>query len=102
MKSPAQLRRITGSSQGIGREIAVECAKHGARLVLHHLGDAQASQDIKTLMGELNAATEQPETVTVAVDVGIDVTETEAGQRCANIHAYNGLKTRSLLTEPLL
>lgn len=72
--------RVTGSSQGIGREIAVECAKHGARVVLHHIGDKQSEQDVNELISELNATSQSGEGPT-AVQIGLDVTRPEAGPR---------------------
>lgn len=44
---------ITGSSSGIGRATAIACAQQGANLVLHHLGDTKAEEDIETLQKEL-------------------------------------------------
>jgi len=71
---------ITGSSQGIGREIAVDSARNGANLVLHHIGDAQSIKDIAALIDELNAARNTTGSEAF-VDVGLDITNAEAGQR---------------------
>ncbi|KAH7117248.1 peroxisomal 2,4-dienoyl-CoA reductase, auxiliary enzyme of fatty acid beta-oxidation [Dactylonectria estremocensis] len=75
---------ITGSSTGIGRAIALECARHGAKLVLHHIGDAQSKQDIQTLRTEIDAIQGAPATVTTA-EIGVDITDPEAGKRIIDI-----------------
>jgi 3-oxoacyl-[acyl-carrier protein] reductase len=36
---------VTGSSRGIGREIARELAKKGARVAVHYRTDLQAAQE---------------------------------------------------------
>lgn len=77
--------RITGSSSGIGRQIAVESARQGANLVLHHIGDAVSMQDMQTLKTELSAiyakqANCSRDSVRM-VDIGLDVTEEDAGKR---------------------
>jgi L-rhamnose 1-dehydrogenase len=46
---------ITGSSRGIGRACAVEAARHGAKLVLHYLGDAVTTQEAESLKKEIEA-----------------------------------------------
>ncbi|KAK5720379.1 L-rhamnose-1-dehydrogenase [Elasticomyces elasticus] len=73
---------ITGCSSGIGRAIAIECAAQGAKLVLHHIGDAQALGDIKTLRIELDQARRAAgdDRACESVDIGIDITQETAGQ----------------------
>ncbi|KAJ3542433.1 hypothetical protein NM208_g4095 [Fusarium decemcellulare] len=69
---------VTGCSSGIGRAIAIESARHGARLVLHHIGDIQAKHDIQTLRAEVKAL--NPSAID-PVDVAIDVTDPKAGEK---------------------
>ncbi|KAG9121491.1 hypothetical protein FRC07_002542 [Ceratobasidium sp. 392] len=44
---------ITGSSRGIGRACAVEAARHGAKLVLHYLGDEVTTREAESLNKEI-------------------------------------------------
>lgn len=45
---------ITGASQGIGRGVAVGCAKAGAKVVVHHLGTAGTTKDAEELKAEID------------------------------------------------
>lgn len=73
---------ITGSSSGIGRATAIECARNGAKLVLHHIGDTQSQQDITTLRDEIHRLNKdlgfggEPRTA----DVAADIRDPRAGQ----------------------
>ncbi|KAK3669297.1 Sugar dehydrogenase [Recurvomyces mirabilis] len=60
---------ISGSSSGIGRATALACARQGASLVLHHLGDGQAEADIATLEDELRVINTDIKTATHASDL---------------------------------
>lgn len=76
---------ITGSSSGIGRQIAIESTRQGANLILHHIGDAVSMQDIQTLRTELSSihstqANHSRDSLRM-VDIGLDVTEENAGKR---------------------
>ncbi|KAF2096099.1 short-chain dehydrogenase/reductase SDR [Rhizodiscina lignyota] len=62
---------ITGSSSGIGRATAIACAKQGGNLLLHHLGDSRAKEDIATLQKELKSIDPKLE----YVDHGGDLTQ---------------------------
>lgn len=70
---------ITGSSSGIGRSTAIECAREGARLVLHHIGDAQSSTDIQTLRKELENLYGPDVPCPRVAEVAADVTDEDAG-----------------------
>ncbi len=43
---------VTGASSGIGRSIAVECARMGARVVLNGRNEARLNETISLMMGE--------------------------------------------------
>jgi short-subunit dehydrogenase len=75
------IQSITGSSQGIGRATALECARHGARLVLNHLGDERAKADIATLNEAIEAQNQDIPVKAEVADIGCDITKPEAGQR---------------------
>lgn len=68
--------RITGCGTGIGRATAIECAKHGARLILHHKGGSKSEEDIDSLQSEI----EMVKSGTRMARVAVDVVKPEAGQ----------------------
>ncbi|KAI1212066.1 uncharacterized protein F4807DRAFT_450663 [Annulohypoxylon truncatum] len=71
---------ITGCSTGIGRATAIECARHGAKLVLHHIGDAQAKLDIFDLKKDIEAFEKGSKEVR-AIDIATNITDDGAGKR---------------------
>lgn len=79
--SLAHQSRITGASQGIGRAIAIECAQHGALLVIHHIGDSKSQQDVEAILAEISAMRNARESAPSAVHIGLDVTLPDAGKR---------------------
>ena len=61
---------ITGSSRGIGRATAVECAKHGASgLILHYFGDESTTKEVETLQSEIHEKYPSILIVTVPGDI---------------------------------
>lgn len=69
---------ITGSSRGIGRACAIECAKHGAAgLTLHYLGDGATEQEVQALKQEIEGAYPTAKVVTVPGDIGDSATSTK-------------------------
>lgn len=70
---------ITGSSRGIGRACAIECAKHGAvGLTLHYLGDSPTEQEVHALKQEIEETYPNAKVVTVPGDIGDSATSTKA------------------------
>ncbi|KAF7799532.1 hypothetical protein EIP86_010769 [Pleurotus ostreatoroseus] len=70
---------ITGSSRGIGRATALECAKHGATgLILHYLGDAATTEEIHSLKAEIEEKYAPAKAVTVPGDIADPETATKA------------------------
>jgi len=43
---------VTGSSRGIGREIVITLAKHGAKVVVNYLRDSKAAQEVVSYIRE--------------------------------------------------
>ncbi|KAL3445140.1 hypothetical protein BJX65DRAFT_310290 [Aspergillus insuetus] len=72
---------ITGSSSGIGRAIALECARHGADLILHHIGDAQSTTDISTLQAEIQTLAPNVR----SVDIPANLLSAEAPARIVQV-----------------
>jgi L-rhamnose 1-dehydrogenase len=72
---------ITGSSRGIGRACAVECAKHGAAgLVLHYLGDQVTEQEVLSLKEEIEAKYPPSKAVVVPGDIGDPATSAKVSR----------------------
>lgn len=44
---------VTGASRGIGRACALQCAAHGADVVLHHFGDALSTREVAEMADEV-------------------------------------------------
>ncbi|ETW87164.1 hypothetical protein HETIRDRAFT_456869 [Heterobasidion irregulare TC 32-1] len=66
---------ITGSSRGIGRGCAIECAKHGATgLILHYFGDAETTAEILSLSQEISTKYSGAKVQVVPGDIGDPVT----------------------------
>ncbi|KAI0322643.1 NAD-P-binding protein [Amylostereum chailletii] len=62
---------ITGSSRGIGRGCAIECAKHGAKaLILHYLGDSETKAEVDSLAIEITAKYPESKVHSVPGDIG--------------------------------
>ncbi len=66
---------ITGSSRGIGRATAVECAKHGATgLILHYFGDDATTSEIQSLKEEIEVSYTHSRVLAVPGDIADSVT----------------------------
>lgn len=72
---------VTGCSSGIGREIALECARQEAKVVLHYLGDPQSSKDMESLRNELGNIRNQDGNSPQTVEVAANVTQSDAGDQ---------------------
>lgn len=71
---------ITGSSRGIGRGCAVECAKHGAAgLALHYLGDPVTEQEAHSLKQEIENTYPKTRVIVVSGDIAESSTSTKVG-----------------------
>ncbi|KAJ3551602.1 hypothetical protein NM688_g4610 [Phlebia brevispora] len=70
---------VTGSSRGIGRACAIECAKHGATgLVLHYFGDDVTEGEIRSLKAEIEGAYTYAKVATVPGDIADPATAVKA------------------------
>lgn len=79
---------ITGSSRGIGRGCAVECAKHGAKgVVLHYFGDPATQAEVDALATELSTSY-GTKVVNVPGDIGLHETSLKVGLCCLQGSAY--------------
>jgi L-rhamnose 1-dehydrogenase len=66
---------ITGASRGIGRAVARECAKQGARVVIGHSGSEQGTDAARSLIEEIAAFDGQ------AIELGSDAADPDTGDR---------------------
>lgn len=46
---------VTGSSRGIGRACALQCAANGADVVLHHFGDELSNGEVAEMASEIRS-----------------------------------------------
>lgn len=73
---------ITGSSRGIGRACAIECAKHGATgLILHFLGDAVTEQEVLSLQREIETNYAPAKATVVPGDIADPATSSKVRYR---------------------
>ena len=71
---------ITGSSRGIGRATALECARHGAvGLILHYFGDSTTEDEIRSLEHELSILNPNCAIVAVPGDIADRKTSQQVG-----------------------
>jgi len=66
---------ITGASRGIGRAAALECARHGARVVIGHSGSRAGGEAAALLIEEIEKVGSH------AVAVGSDAADLDTGDR---------------------
>lgn len=70
---------ITGSSRGIGRACAIECAKYGATgLILHYLGDEVTEQEVLSLKQDIEENYSPAKAVVIPGDIGDSATASKA------------------------
>lgn len=55
MELAGQIAIVTGASRGIGREIALELGRAGARVVVNYKRSAEAAEEVAHLIGEARA-----------------------------------------------
>ena len=108
---------VTGGSRGIGRGIAVECARHGADVVINYARDAagtRAPTAAQEVVAEIEALGRravaikgdiaQPETAQALVDAavanfgGVDVAVANAG--VCQFHDFLGMPARDHRHQP--
>lgn len=66
---------VTGASRGIGRAVALECARQGARIVIGHSGSAQGRAAAFSLMEEISGLGGG------SIEVGSDAADLDTGGR---------------------
>ena len=62
---------VTGGSRGIGRAIAVACAREGADVAINYWGDNDASYDRRSAVEEVVGEIEGLGRRVIAVDVNV-------------------------------
>jgi len=65
---------VTGSSRGIGRATALDCARHGAHLVLHYLGDQATQDEVESLGKEITGLGSGRKSIAVPGDISDEAT----------------------------
>lgn len=78
---------VTGASRGIGRAVALECARQGARIVIGHSGSAQGRTAAFSLMEEISGFGGH------GIEVGSDAADPDTGARlvAAALDAFGGV-----------
>ncbi|TWI56780.1 L-rhamnose 1-dehydrogenase [Pseudomonas duriflava] len=66
---------ITGASRGIGRAIAVECARQSGKVIIGHSGSESSKQHVASLIQAIEQAGSR------AVDVGADAADPDTGDK---------------------
>jgi len=80
---------ITGSSRGIGRACAVECAKHSAAgLILHYFGDPETKTEVEALIDEICTAYPPTQTLAVPGDIGDSETSNKVRSATRSAEIY--------------
>ncbi len=79
---------ITGASAGIGKAIAVECAKRGFNLFLVSLPDAELTNTVNEIKSDFSVSIKS---------LGIDLTESASPQRVYDFAKGNKIKVNNLV-----
>ncbi|WP_027350294.1 SDR family NAD(P)-dependent oxidoreductase [Halotalea alkalilenta] len=66
---------VTGASRGIGRAIALECARQGADVVIGHSGSESSRAQVQALVDEIESLGRR------AVEVGADAADPDTGDK---------------------
>ena len=86
---PGKVVCITGSSRGIGRGCAIECAKHSAKgLILHYLGDPATEQEIQNLKRDIETNYAPVQAVVVPGDIGDPATSSKVSISLATMSCH--------------